>query len=154
MKSGIIFNNRVLDVIFIAWALAQGYKVLTEVVTKKKLDFSTIWGTGGMPSSHSSTVTSLATSVGLINGFNSVEFAIAATFMGIVMYDAAGIRRAAGKQAGIINRLLEKIHNSPYVTGVQEEKLKELLGHTPLEVLVGGILGIIVAFLMKSYLLG
>ncbi|MGL4534237.1 MAG: divergent PAP2 family protein [Fusobacteriaceae bacterium] len=154
MKSGMIFNNRVLDVIFTAWALAQGYKVLTEVITKKKLDFSTIWGTGGMPSSHSSTVTSLATSVGIINGFNSVEFAIAATFTGIVMYDAAGIRRAAGKQAGIINRLLEKIHHSPYLTGVQEEKLKELLGHTPLEVLVGGILGITVAFLMKSYLLG
>lgn len=153
MNSGIIFGNRILDVVFIAWAIAQAYKVITEIVTSKKLNLSTIWGTGGMPSSHSSTVTCLATSVGIIRGISSPDFAIATILASIVMYDASGIRRAAGKQAGIINRLIEKIHNNPLITGIQEEKLKELLGHTPFEVLVGGILGVVVAFLFKDYLI-
>lgn len=153
MDNGIFLGNRVLDVVFISWALAQGYKVLIEIYTSKTFKLSTLWGTGGMPSSHSSTVTSLATSIGLIQGFKSTEFAIAAVVAGIVMYDASGIRRAAGKQAGIINRLLEKFHNNSLITGVQEEKLKELLGHTPFEVLVGAILGILIAFLFRNYLI-
>ncbi|MGL5123446.1 MAG: divergent PAP2 family protein [Fusobacteriaceae bacterium] len=153
MKLGIIFNNRILDVVFIAWALAQAYKILTEFVVDKKISLSTIWTTGGMPSSHSSTVTALSTSIGLIYGFSGSNFAIAMIFSGIVMYDAAGIRRAAGKHAGIINRLLDKIPHNPYLTGVREEKLKELLGHTPFEVVVGAILGVIVAFFFKGYLI-
>ncbi len=153
MNSGIIFNNRILDVVFISWALAQGYKILTEIVMYKKISLSTIWTTGGMPSSHSSTVTALSTSIGLIHGFSGTNFAIAMIFSGIVMYDAAGIRRAAGKQAGIINRILDKIPHNIYLTGVREEKLKELLGHTPFEVVVGAILGVVVAFLFKGYLI-
>lgn len=154
MKAGILFNNRILDVVFIAWFLAQGYKFVRDLVVNKKVEMNRIWGTGGMPSSHSSTVTSLATAVGIVNGFSSTFFALALTFAGIVMYDAAGIRRSAGKQAAIINRLMEKIHQSHFITGVQEEKLKELLGHTPFEVLVGAILGVIVSYIFKNYLLG
>lgn len=153
MEAGIVFGNRVLDVVFISWGLAQGYKVIYEICTKKTFTLGTLWGTGGMPSSHTSTVTSLATSIALIKGHRSAEFAIAMVLAGVVMYDASGIRRAAGKQAGIINRLIEKIHNSSMLTGVQEEKLKELLGHTPFEVLVGGILGVVVALFMKNYLI-
>ncbi|MGL6065290.1 MAG: divergent PAP2 family protein [Fusobacteriaceae bacterium] len=153
MKIGIIFNNRILDVVFISWALAQLYKILAEIVVDKKLNLKTLWSTGGMPSSHSSTVTALSTSIGLIHGFSGSYFAISMIFSGIVMYDAAGIRRAAGKQAGIINRLLDKIPHNPYLTGVREERLKELLGHTPFEVVVGAILGIIVAFFFKGYLI-
>lgn len=154
MRAGILFNNRILDVVFIAWFLAQGYKFIKELIVNKKVELNRIWGTGGMPSSHSSTVTSLATAVGIVNGYSSTFFALALTFAGIVMYDAAGIRRSAGKQAAIINRLMEKIHQSNFITGVQEEKLKELLGHTPFEVLVGAILGVVVSYIFKDYLLG
>ncbi|MGL4254235.1 MAG: divergent PAP2 family protein [Fusobacteriaceae bacterium] len=153
MRAGILFNNRILDVVFIAWFLAQGYKFTKELIVNRKVELNRIWGTGGMPSSHSSTVTSLATSVGIVNGYGSTFFALALTFAGIVMYDAAGIRRSAGKQAAIINRLMEKIHQSNFITGVQEEKLKELLGHTPFEVLVGAILGVAVSYIFKDYLL-
>lgn len=156
MSPGILFGNRILDVVFISWASAQGYKVISEIITTKKFTLGTLWGTGGMPSSHSSTVTSLAASVGIIDGFQGLHFAMAMGFAAVVMYDASGIRRAAGKQAGIINRLMEKIHQNHYLnmSGVQEEKLKELLGHTPVEVMVGAILGVVVSYLMRGYLLG
>lgn len=153
MEQGIVFGNRVLDIVFLSWGLAQGYKVLVAIFVNKTFKLSTLWGTGGMPSSHSSTVTSLATSIGIVNGFKSTDFAIAMVLAGIVMYDASGIRRAAGQHAGIINRLIEKFHNNSLITGIQEEKLKELLGHTPFEVLVGAVLGIVVAFLFRSYLI-
>ncbi|MGL4393201.1 MAG: divergent PAP2 family protein [Fusobacteriaceae bacterium] len=153
MESGIIFGNRILDVVFLAWAVAQGYKVMEELITTKKVRLSTIWTTGGMPSSHTSTVTSLATCIAVTAGFKSVEFSMVAIFAGVVMYDAAGIRRAAGKQAGIINKIVEKITQNPHITGIQEEKLKELLGHTPFEVLIGAILGIIIGIVFRGYLI-
>lgn len=153
VDNGIIFGNRILDVVFIAWALAQTYKVISEIFTSKTLNIRTLWSTGGMPSSHSSTVSSLATCIAIVKGFGSVEFSMAAILAGIVMYDASGIRRAAGKQAGIINRLIEKIgHNTNLLTGVQEEKLKELLGHSPIEVFVGAVLGVCIGILFKGYL--
>jgi len=100
-------------------------------------------GPGGMPSSHSTLVAALATSVGLVEGFNSAAFAICAALSLIVMYDASGIRRAAGKQAEMINAIVEAWdENDPLV---KEIKLKELLGHTPVEVVAGAILGIIIA---------
>ena len=153
METGILLNNRILDVVFLAWFIAQAYKFCRELLINRKVEVSRIWGTGGMPSSHSSTVTSLATAVGIVHGYSSTYFAIAFTFAGIVMYDAAGIRRSAGKQAAIINRLMDKIHQSQFISGVQEEKLKELLGHTPFEVLVGALLGIVVSYVFKNYLI-
>lgn len=152
MKAGILFGNRIADVVFIAWFIAQFYKLLSCVVTEKKLDIRRMWGTGGMPSSHSSTVTSLAASVAIVEGEKSTLFAIALIFSGVVMYDAAGIRRAAGKQAGVLNKIVERLAHK-IEEKIHDETLKELLGHTPFEVLIGALLGVVVAFLMRGYLL-
>ncbi len=152
MKPGIIFGNRIIDVVFIAWFIAQFYKVLSAIIVDKKLDFKRFWGTGGMPSSHSSTVTSLATSIAIVEGMSGSFFAISVIFSGIVMYDAAGIRRAAGKQAGVLNKILEKL-TQKIEEKIHDDNLKELLGHTPFEVLIGALLGIVVSLLMKKYLL-
>ena len=106
----------------------------------KKFNFKRILGAGGMPSSHSAVVTSLATLIGKSEGFNSPMFALSLIFACIVMYDAAGVRRAAGKQA----QLLNKIINTPGLSGIQvQEKLVEVLGHTPTQVFVGALIGII-----------
>ncbi|GLI57584.1 membrane protein [Propionigenium maris DSM 9537] len=152
MKAGILFGNRIADVVFIAWFIAQFYKLLSCVVTERRIDIRRMWGTGGMPSSHSSTVTSLAASVAIVEGEKSTLFAIALIFSGVVMYDAAGIRRAAGKQAGVLNKIVERLAHK-IEEKIHDETLKELLGHTPFEVLIGALLGIVVAFLMRGYLL-
>lgn len=161
MSPGIIFGNRVLDVVFIAWFIAQFYKVIASTIVSKKLEISRLWDTGGMPSSHSSTVSCLTACIAVKYGIKSDIFAVTIIFAGIVMYDAAGIRRAAGKQAGVLNNFVEKltllIGEERYVKYFGEEKrekLKELLGHTPIEVLVGSILGIIVGLSFTKYLLG
>lgn len=99
--------------------------------------------TGGMPSSHSATMTALSCSVGLVSGFASVDFAIAMGVALIVMYDAAGVRRAAGKMAGVLNKVTEDIYS--HHPDKVPDRLKELLGHTPFEVLVGAILGVLLA---------
>lgn len=125
-----------------AWAIAQCTKIVLTFITEKRFDASRIVGTGGMPSSHSALVMAMTFSVGKYYGFDSPLFSIALISAFVVMYDAAGIRRAAGKQAEIINILIVE-HKVPSV-----EKVKELLGHTPLEVFVGGVLGITVGLLM------
>lgn len=161
MSPGIIFGNRVLDVVFIAWFVAQFYKVLTTIFYDKKLNFRRMWETGGMPSSHSSTVSCLTTCIGIRYGVSSDIFAISIIFSGIVMYDAAGIRRAAGKQAGVINHFIEKIplmigekQYQKYFGREKSEKLKELLGHTPFEVLIGCIVGVVIGLIFTKYLQG
>ena len=136
---GILQNTPLLAAV-ISWAIAQGTKIILTLVIEKRFDATRLVGTGGMPSSHSALVMALAFAVGKQNGFESPFFAIALILALVVMYDAAGIRRAAGKQAEILNLLIEK-HQLPDI-----EKLKELLGHTPLEVLAGAILGITVGF--------
>lgn len=128
----------------IAAFLAQVVKVFVHLVVHRKLNFKLLTTTGGMPSSHSAGVIALTTSVGLIQGFSSVEFAIAMGFSIVIMYDAAGLRRAAGKTAATLNRLVKDIfeHSNtvkPY------ETLKELLGHTPFEVFCGALFGIVIA---------
>lgn len=136
-----IVHNKCIYIPFILWFLIQTFKVLTELVVNKKLDVKRILGAGGMPSSHSAIVCSLATCVGKEYGFDSGIFASAAVMAFIVMYDAAGVRRAAGKQARILNKILE----TPGLTTLQvQEKLVEVLGHTPIQVFVGAILGILV----------
>lgn len=161
MNPGIILGNRVLDIVFIAWFIAQFYKVITSIFVNKKLDITRLWDTGGMPSSHSSTVSCLATCIGIRYGISSDFFAATIIFAGIVMYDAAGIRRAAGKQAGVINSLIQKIplfigkaQYEKHFSREKEAKLKELLGHTPFEVMVGCVLGIVIGLLFKAYLQG
>ena len=153
MHSGLIFGNRILDVVTIAWFLAQFYKVMESLIVNKKIVLKRMLETGGMPSSHSATVSSLSVAVGITHGVASSLFAAVVVFAIIVMHDAAGIRRAAGKQAGVLNRITQSL-NQLLGNKFHQENLRELLGHTRIEVLVGAILGIVVAFIMKPYLLG
>lgn len=122
----------------IAWAIAQVSKTIIFGIKEQKINFKRLVETGGMPSSHTAFVTSLATGVGLTEGFNSTLFALATAFALVVMYDAAGVRRAAGKQATILNIIIRDLNKKDF----HIERLRELLGHTPFEVLVGAALGI------------
>ena len=125
----------------LAWAIAQVLKVCVISVRKRHLDLRVLAETGGMPSSHSAIVAALTTAVGRINGVSSATFAIALIFSIVVMYDAQGLRRAAGRQAALLNRLIDDLVSQ---RGIQETRLRELLGHTPVEVFVGAALGIAV----------
>ncbi|MDD3243431.1 MAG: divergent PAP2 family protein [Eubacteriales bacterium] len=141
-------SNPVLIPALIAWATAQIIKVILTLIIHRKFDAFRFVGSGGMPSAHSAVVTCVAVSAGLIQGFNSVAFGLAASLAMVVMYDAAGVRRAAGKQAALLNELVENFFTEHYVN---EKKLKELLGHTPVEVLVGSVLGALVAIAYRAW---
>lgn len=130
-----------------AWFTVQIFKLLADAVVNKKLNFKRFVETGGMPSSHSAVVASLMTAVGLSEGFDSPLFAVSFVFSFIVMYDAAGVRLAAGKQAKVLNQII----NSKQVKVDTNEKLKELLGHTPIQVFVGAIYGIIVGYIVMLF---
>ena len=135
-----ILGNKLLVISLFACILAQVIKVSVDTIRNGKFSFRYLVSTGGMPSSHSALVGALATAVGIKLGWASPEFAIASIFAGIVMYDAAGVRQAAGKQAKILNQIMnEFLQHEDF----NEERLKELLGHTPFQVLVGLLLGII-----------
>lgn len=138
-------TNKFIYVPFLLWLGIQVFKVIWDLVATKQFNFKRIMGAGGMPSSHSAVVTSLATLIGKTQGVDSPIFALAFIFALVVMYDAAGVRRAAGKQA----KLLNKIVNTPGLTTLQvQEKLVEVLGHSPVEVLVGAIIGIIAGVIL------
>ncbi|HHV60440.1 MAG TPA: divergent PAP2 family protein [Clostridiaceae bacterium] len=138
-----IFSNKAIVVPALTWFIAQFIKVLTVLLTEKKLDFTRFVGTGGMPSAHASYVVCVATVVGKNLGFGSIEFGIATAFALVVMQDAAGVRRAAGKQAEILNKI---IYSNDFLH--MDEKLKELLGHTPFQVIVGALMGIAIGLLL------
>ena len=138
-----ILQNRVLWVSLLSWFVAQSLKIIITLILEKKLDLKRIVGLGGMPSSHSSVVCALATGAGIAEGFDSVAFAICTVLAAVVMTDAAGVRRAAGKQAHQINRIVQDMLESG--SGFTYETMKELLGHTPLEVVIGALLGILIA---------
>lgn len=138
-----VFDNHILWISIFACFLAQFIKIFTG--KGRVVDFPRMFMSGGMPSSHSSFVTSLSTIVGIYKGFDSVEFAICVVFALIVMYDASGVRRAVGKQAAILNKIVEDLQNKKHI---EHETLKELVGHTPKEVILGAILGIVVGVLM------
>ncbi len=137
-----LFSNDVFIVSFYSWFLAQLLKVILTLITEKRLNLYRMVGSGGMPSSHSAMVMSLSTAVGLKLGFDSVLYAVSLCFSLIVMYDASGVRRAVGKQAIIVNTMLDDLYKHK---PIQQERLKELVGHTPFEVFAGGILGILMA---------
>jgi hypothetical protein len=140
-------GNRILLVSFLAFITAQFVKIAIELLVNRKVDISRVLGSGGMPSSHAATVIALATSVGRVCGTESPEYAIAMVFAAVVMYDALNIRRAAGEQAKRINYLMQNWQhvNTPEAF---ERQLKELLGHTPLQVLAGVLLGLAFGLLM------
>jgi len=127
-----------------AWTIAQVTKVVYISLRQRRLNLRVLAEMGGMPSSHSAIVMGLTTGIGRIDGLGSPLFAIALIFSFVVMYDAAGVRRAAGHQAAILNRLVEDL---VAMRGIREERLRELLGHTPVEVLVGAALGILVGLI-------
>ena len=128
----------------LAWTIAQITKVAYMSWRQRRLNLRVLAEMGGMPSSHSAIVMGLTTGIGRIDGLSSPAFAIALIFSFVVMYDAAGVRRAAGRQAAILNRLVEDM---VAMRGIREERLRELLGHTPVEVLVGAALGILVGLI-------
>ncbi len=137
-----IFTNRVLIATLAAWSIAQIIKVPLEYLQTRRWNWSLLLRAGGMPSSHSALVAALAHSIGLRVGFDSAVFALAFALAMIVIYDATGIRRQAGKHAEIINTMIQDlVEGHP----LREEQLREVLGHTPLEALAGTLLGILVA---------
>ncbi|HBP64540.1 MAG TPA: divergent PAP2 family protein [Desulfosporosinus sp.] len=140
-----IFYNAILVSAASAWAIAQLLKVLVSVILLRKLNFQLIFSSGGFPSSHSATVSALALGIGKYYGWDSPIFAVAVVFGMIVLYDAAGVRRAAGLQAEVLNQLVERMYPN---LNIEKKRLKELIGHTPFEVFAGVSLGIIVGLLL------
>ena len=142
-----LLNNHILMAALLAWAIAQVAKTIYECVRYRELKLSRLVSSGGMPSSHSALVTGLATATGRVMGVSSGEFAITVVLASIVMYDAAGVRRAVSIQARILNQMIdEAFQGHPFA----EKRLRELIGHTPIQVFVGGLLGIGIALLMTA----
>lgn len=134
-----LLGNRVFWASFVSWVVAQFLKTMLTYARTRKMDLSYFVASGGMPSSHSALVMGLATAVARVQGPGSTTFAIAAVFAGVVMYDAAGVRRAVSLQAHILNRMVDDFFHK---RGIDDQRLSELIGHTPIEVLGGALLGI------------
>lgn len=144
-------SNKIVIVAAISWFTAQGLKVITHACVYKKLDFKRLFGDGGMPSCHSAVVSSCATAIGIIEGFNSSIFALALIIAIIVMHDASGVRFETGKQNKIIkdiSQFIEGLNNIKF----DDESLKEFVGHTHLQVVMGCLLGIIVSVIVCNIL--
>ncbi len=142
-----IINNHVLMVTLIAWAIAQTIKVALGVLRTRKFDFRWFIGTGGMPSAHAAGSSALATIIGIEVGFETVYFALACVFAMVTMFDAQGVRRSTGKQAAILNKVLDDIY---WRGKIDEDRLKELIGHTPIEVFMGSVIGILLAVILQK----
>jgi uncharacterized protein len=138
-----LITNRILIASLMAWMLAQFLKVPIQYLTHKTFDWAMWFNTGGMPSSHSALVSAVMLSTGLYAGFNTPAFAIALALMMVVVYDAAGVRRQAGMHAERINMIINELFSGQPIS---EESLKEVLGHTPVEVIGGVFLGLVVAW--------
>ena len=137
-------QNKYIYIPFILWFGIQLFKLIWDLATTKKFNFKRLMGAGGMPSSHSAVVAGLATLIGKYEGLNSAVFAVSLIMAFVVMYDACGVRRAAGKQAALLNKIVE----TPGLSGVQvSERLVEVLGHTPTQVIVGALIGVIVGLI-------
>jgi uncharacterized protein len=140
-----ILGNPILVASFIAWAVAQLSKTIYDLFRYRQLRLSRLVSAGGMPSSHSALVSSLATATGRVTGIDSAAFAISLVLAVIVMYDAAGVRRAVSIQARILNQMIdEAFQGKPFA----EKRLRELIGHTPTQVIVGAIVGVGVALIV------
>jgi uncharacterized protein len=135
--------NPPLALALLAMATAQAFKFLRALVQRRRPDFTRLMGTGGMPSAHSASVTALCTAVGIGEGWGTPIFGVATFFALVTMYDATGIRRAAGRQARVLNRMMHELRE---YHKLEPERLAELLGHTPLEVFVGAAYGALLAF--------
>lgn len=140
-----VVTNKIFQTTMLAWLTAQGIKIITALALTKRFNFKLLLGTGGMPSAHAAGVSALAISVGKVAGFASPLCIATLIFAFITMFDAQGVRRAAGAQAATLNKMMEEIY---FNKGIRQERLKELLGHTPVEVFAGALLGITLAFIM------
>ena len=140
-----ILQNRIILASVSGWLVAQSIKVMLGIIREKRFNFRWFVGSGGMPSSHAATVTALATSVGLSVGFTTALFAISAVLAFVIMFDAQGVRRQSGHQAEALNKIFEDIY---WNKGIQQDRLKELFGHTPVEVFAGSCIGILMAILV------
>ena len=143
-----LLHNPFLIVPVVAWAASQVGKVITHAIVYKEWDIKRLFGDGGMPSAHTATVSSLAAFAGVVYGLASFQFAVCAILTIVICRDAVGVRWETGKQAKILNELREIIEHKE----TADIKLKELVGHTPIQVLAGAILGIIVAIVMSFIL--
>lgn len=141
-----IFHNTILISALTAWLVAQLIKVLINFSIHRTFDFYFLISSGGFPSSHAATVCALCVGIGKYYGWDSPILAVAAVLAMITMYDAAGVRREAGKQAEVINQLVEGLYHQ--LSDLSQERLKELIGHTPLEVFAGAIVGTIVGIIV------
>ena len=139
-----IAQNRIFIITLTVWISAQLVKVLVGFFKEKRFNFRWFIGTGGMPSSHTAGVAALATCVGLSQGFDTIIFAIAAVFAMVTMFDAQGVRRSTGLQATILNKMMDDIWKGQ----IEEKRLKELVGHTPIQVMAGFIFGIFCALIL------
>lgn len=138
-----LLSNHILVSAVLAWAAAQIIKTILAYRKTKELDLERLFGSGGMPSSHTAFVVAMATAAAMVEGLASSTFALSFILASVVMYDAAGVRQAAGQQARVLNRLLKQLRSEHILV---ERELKELLGHTPLEVLAGAVLGFMIAY--------
>lgn len=145
-----LFQNHVLITAALGWLVAQTMKVLLVLIQNKRFDWRRFVGSGGMPSSHSSFVISLTTAIGYTEGIASPLFAVCAVLSFVVMYDASGVRRATGTQAKVINKLVDSYEESEEIE-IFDEKLKELIGHSPIEVFAGAIVGLLTAIVAFEY---
>ena len=143
LLSDLLHNNALIAAV-LAWLVAQLLKTLVALVRDRKLDLGHMVSPGGMPSAHSALVTALATAIARLYGVQSSLFAVAAVFAGVVMYDAAGVRLAVSRQARILNRMIDDFFHS---RGFDEHRLRELVGHTPVQVIVGALLGFVFGLL-------
>jgi uncharacterized protein len=143
-------HNNIAICAFTGWLVAQTTKVVLGVIKEKKFNFKWFAGTGGFPSSHSAGVTALATSVGLYEGVNTALFVVTLMFTIVVILDAQGVRRSTGQQAIILNRIMEDIY---WKRKIQEDRLKELMGHTPVQTLAGMLIGIVVALILYHFVI-
>lgn len=141
-------DERAFLAVFMSWFISQLAKVIRGRITETRFNFRWLFDAGGMPSSHAATVSSLATTVGLYYGFNSIFFLVVLIFTIIIMFDAAGVRRNVGRQATILNKMLDDLYEKGQVP---ENRLKELLGHTPFEVFAGAFLGIFIAVIVCGF---
>jgi uncharacterized protein len=139
------WGNGAIQAALVSWLVAQFIKFSTEIIRTKRFDFTYFVSTGGMPSAHSASVCGLATKIGIDNGFHTAIFALALWFAMIVMFDAQSVRRAAGEQAAILNQIVEEVMKEHHLS---QTKLKELLGHTRIEVFAGMLVGIVVGCLL------
>jgi len=142
-----LYRNKILMTTVSGWLIAQAIKVVLGVFRQKRFDFRLFIGSGGMPSAHAAGAACLGTSIGFECGFDSAYFALAFAFAIVVMFDAQGVRRSTGKQATILNKIMEDIY---WQGKIKEIRLRELIGHTPVEVIMGMLLGITIALVSYS----